>query len=322
MDRSALREILTVRPKDIEAGWKLEEKLAAYCKNSRSLPGVMDRRMRLCLVEQLLESIRRIKYVTIIRNKKSSPRRANPDDTMFDPLRAAVLHAKWGNMEEAFWLVFLFTHFGKHRRNGWSYLKAIYGRLGQGELWDWENTSKDPMEFRDWLTRNLSDIKGVPGGFGNHRKYQSLHPNTSTGTGAAIETYVQWVSPPRTHETLFLDFYLQAGKNPREAFDLLYCSMDMVASFGRTAKFDYLTMIGKLGLAPIDPGSAYIKDSTGPKIGARLLFCGDPHSHVSIKSLDIWLKELDKELLVGMQVLEDALCNWQKSPLRFQPFRG
>ena len=311
-----------MRPKDRQAGLRLEEKLLSFSKKLRLLPGIADERMRLCFVEQLLESIRRIQYVAAIRKRENSPRRVNPNDAMFDPLRAAVLHTKWGNVDEAFWLVFLFTHFGKHRRAGWNYLRAVYGRLGQGELWDWENTSKDPSAFRNWLALNLSKVKEVPGGFGNHRKYQSLHASSSAGTGAAFETYVQWVTPPRAHEELFLDYYAQAGKNSREAFDLLYGSMDAVASFGRTAKFDYLTMVGKLGLAPIEPGSAYIMGSTGPKIGARLLFCGDPQSHASTTVLDSWLKELDRELLVGMQVLEDALCNWQKSPFRFQAFRG
>jgi hypothetical protein len=34
------------------------------------------------------------------------------------------------------------------------------------------------------------------------------------------------------------------------------------------------------------------------------------------------LIELDADLKVGMQVLEDALCNWQKSPAHFERFRG
>jgi hypothetical protein len=58
--------------------------------------------------------------------------------------------------------------------------------------------------------------------------------------------------------------------------------------------------------------------STGPVQGARLLF----GNHENPVNLDRWLVELDAELQVGMQVLEDALCNWQKSPERFKPFRG
>jgi hypothetical protein len=77
-------------------------------------------------------------------------------------------------------------------------------------------------------------------------------------------------------------------------------------------------MLGKLGLAPIEPGSTYIKGSTGPRKGATLLF----GRQADAAELDSWLVELDTHVNVGMQVLEDALCNWQKSPSKFVPFRG
>ena len=34
------------------------------------------------------------------------------------------------------------------------------------------------------------------------------------------------------------------------------------------------------------------------------------------------LDVLDADLNVTMKVMEDALCNWQKSPVRFVHFRG
>jgi hypothetical protein len=105
-------------------------------------------------------------------------------------------------------------------------------------------------------------------------------------------------------------------------FDDLYRSMCSVASFGRLARFDYLTMLGKLGLAPIEPGSTYMMGATGPLDGARMLFTGDSTAAVAARQLDQWLVELEAVLRVGMQVLEDSLCNWQKSPERFVPFRG
>jgi hypothetical protein len=97
--------------------------------------------------------------------------------------------------------------------------------------------------------------------------------------------------------------------------------MRVVTRFGRTARFDYLTMVDKLGLAPITPGSAYLQGSTGPVEGARLLFGGSRTAVLSPTELDRWLGDLDARLHVGMQVLEDALCNWQKSPGRFEAFR-
>ena len=95
--------------------------------------------------------------------------------------------------------------------------------------------------------------------------------------------------------------------------------MEVVASFGRVARFDYLTMIGKLGIADISPGSTYLSGSTGPLLGARLLFGNSTLSHSVLNS---YLNDLGMHINVGMQVLEDALCNWQKSPDVFKPFRG
>jgi hypothetical protein len=77
-------------------------------------------------------------------------------------------------------------------------------------------------------------------------------------------------------------------------------------------------MLSKLGLAQVEPGSTYMNGSTGPLRGARLLFGGN----YAAPDLDGWLVDLDGELHVGMQVLEDALCNWQKSPEIFKSFRG
>jgi hypothetical protein len=106
------------------------------------------------------------------------------------------------------------------------------------------------------------------------------------------------------------------------AFDDLYQSMKAVKRFGRTARFDYLAMVGKVGLAPIEPGSAYLENSTGPITGARLLFGGRKTAELSPRELNQQLVELNTELNVGMQVLEDALCNWQKSPNQLKRFRG
>jgi len=46
-----------------------------------------------------------------------SPNRANPDSDLFDPERAAILHARSGNYDEAIWLIFLSIHFGKHAKS-------------------------------------------------------------------------------------------------------------------------------------------------------------------------------------------------------------
>jgi hypothetical protein len=76
-------------------------------------------------------------------------------------------------------------------------------------------------------------------------------------------------------------------------------------------------MIAKLGLADIVAPSAYLGRATGPAQGARALFGVSGTS-----GLDDALLSLDRYLEVGMQVLEDGLCNWNKSPETFKAFRG
>ena len=217
-------------------------------------------------------------------------------------------------------MVFFFVQFGKHKTGGWRYSREVYGRLGEEGRWDWAATSADPYGFREWLGENEAGIRrpGVPGGFGNHRKYESLNAWGNNGTGATFATYIQWIRPPRTHTELFEQTLEEADGHPREAFGRLYRSMNGIARFGRVARFDYLAMVANLGLSDIEPDSTHLLGSTGPLAGARLLL-GDGENNRQLETL---LVELGDHLGVTMQVLEDALCNWQKSPNVFVPFRG
>ena len=308
-----------VRTGELALASRLEIDLRRYGEVRRSLPGIDSAACCQSLVEQLIESMRRIKYVHVMRERPISDRRTDPNDSLFDPLKASVLYRRRGQWDEAFWMVFLFVHFGKHPRKSWRYARRIYGKLGSSERWGWFNTSVDPAAFSDWLHANMNKIRNpsCPGGFGNHRKYQSLDAYSSNGTGATFESYVKWIGPPRTHRELFEQAVRRANGDSRTAFDDLYKAMSSIPSFGRTARFDYLTMIGKLRLAPIEPGSPYLHNATGPLSGARLLFGARNPT-----KLNHWSTELANELGVGMQVMEDALCNWQKNPGKFIPFRG
>jgi hypothetical protein len=314
-----------VRPGDRDRGQNFDQLLRSFSGNRHPLPGVRSTQNREALVEQIVESVRRIEFIDTIARRGISDLRADPSSDLFDPIKAAILYSRRGDADEAFWLVFLSVHFGKHKRAGWRLLRDVYGALGAETRWDWTRTSDNPQAFRQWLANSEAVLKGGDGiarHFGNHRKYQSLDAGAPSGTGAAIESYVKWIRPPRTHEMLIKDAQKEAGENPRELFDYLYRSMTEIISFGRMAKFDYLTMVGKFGLARIEPGSPYLEGSTGPLAGARLLFSGSQSAHMNRQDLDSRSVELGDALGVGMQVVEDALCNWQKSPAKFVPFRG
>ena len=311
-----------MRPGDANVAASLSEQLAHFALEVHELPGIADLAVKAVLIEQILESIRRVRYVSVIRTRPISPLRVAPDSDLFDPLKGAVHFERLGDIEEAFWMVFLFVHFGRNKNTGWRLARDIYGRLGGAQQWSWTLVSANPVDFRDWLNDHratLSEGDGVARRFGNHRKYQSLDARSPTGTGAAVETYVNWVRAGDGHRELFSRAQRECDEEPRLAFDYLYQSMNAVASFGRTARFDYLTMVGKLQLANIEPGSTYMDGATGPLDGGRLLFGNDRMRRREVDSL---LVQLDRYLDVGMQVLEDSLCNWQKNPNEFRPFRG
>lgn len=293
-----------------------------YARGYVQLPGADTISRRNALVAQMVESLRRIEFVKRIAARPIDPRRADPQTDLFDPIRAAVLHNRSGNLDDAAWLVFLATHFGKHVRDGWRLMRDVY--RGNGVPWTYARVANNPEAFEAWLGEAYEWLKGDGIGrrFGNHRKYETLRTDSDRGTSNVLRSYIAWVGSNRGHSGLLADAEAEAGADPKALFDQLYRSMETVISFGRTARFDYLTMIGKLELAGIEPGIPYLIGATGPLSGARLLFGNSKDAKLRAGDLDIEVATLGAHLGVGMQIMEDSLCNWQKSPDKFIAFRG
>ncbi len=294
---------------------RLDSGLLKFSKDNTALVGVTDGLARQTLAKQMIASLRRLDYTAILKNRDIHPDRADPDSELFDPERAALFHARNGNPDEAIWLVFLAIHFGKHSRHGWRMVRDVYSGLGAGP-WTWERASAQPDAFRKWLRGNRASIKGA---FGNHRKYETLDANSKSSTARVIESFVELCTP--SPSSYFAALVRSTGNDPTEIFDAAYQDLT-IARFGRLAKFDFLALLGRMDLAPVKPGSAYLRGATGPLRGARLLVDGDPSSPTSPDVLDGILQRLDQTLGVGMQVMEDSICNWQKSPRKFVHFRG
>lgn len=303
-----------MRPRDLDRASAIDKALTEYSIDSRNLPGISRPEERHALVEQIIESLRRVEFARRLGESDISPRRGDPADAMFDPLRAAILRMRQGETDEAYWLVYLFIYFGRHPVGGWSYVRRIYGALGARPWWTWAEVAVNPAQFCEWMLDHQADIRdGARSGFGNHRKYESLRK-----VGDGVESYVRWVAPPRAHDELFAAARERHNGDPRAAFGYLYKSLLRVDRFGRVATFDSLCMVGKLGFSQIEPDTPHLGGATGPLRGARLLVGAD----MSPSQLDQILLDLGAKLGVGMQVIEDSLCNWQKSPNRFRPFRG
>lgn len=302
---------------------QLSDAIGRYQAEQFPLPGIFNNVHKAVFIKQIIDSIRRVSYVSVIAQNTISNDRGDPNNNLFDPIKAAILHKLSGDIDEAGWLVFLFVHFGKHSRAEWRFIKEVYGKLGDNPYWTWSEITSNPQVFRDWLRANQTQImRGSNRGFGNHRKYQSMDADKPAGTGAAILSYVEWVMQYGGHQQLFQHALNQSNGDPKRAFDWLYHSMNAVISFGRTAKFDYLTMLGKTELAMIQPGIAYLKGSTGPVAGARLMLQGSVANELALQEMENRLITLAQYLEVGLQEMEDSLCNWQKSPASYRLFSG
>lgn len=293
-------------------------RLEVFDKTVAPLVGMRPFENRFAFALQLVDSVQRIRYVSTMveRRDRMSPDRANPASDLFDPIQAAIL-MKDDDFEEACWLIFIATHCGRNLRKKWLLSRELYGGLGQ-QTWTWKRISANPGSFRTWLRNNRAHIHGA---FGNHRKYESLNDGPK-GTGLIFASYVDWVLSFGSHADMFSQAKAVAKGDPKRAFHRLNDSMRRVLRFGRTGRFDYLTMIGKVRLADIEPGMAYLVEATGPLSGARLFFDGDVNSKSSEKALEARIAELDEHLGVGKQVMEDSMCNWQKSPNKYIGFRG
>lgn len=291
--------------------------LQQYESSNGPLPGLASATVREVFIAQLIDSERRVQYVRQLGTRPISDAVLTSGGRIFDPLRGALLMAQRGKHDEACWLVFLSAHFARNRRTEWQLAGDFYNQLGSGGQWTWTEASGRRQDLLDWLDANRVALTSAGGRFGNHRKYESLG---TSGTGQAITTYIDWVGP--NHRDLFARVAPSTAV-PRERFAQLYKSMAEVARFGRVGRFDYLTMLYKLGLADIEPDACHIDGSaTGPKDGARLLLMGGLSQGVRAAALESQLAVLCDVLRLTFDVLEDALCNWQKSPAVYVFFAG
>ena len=307
------------RIKDQQKFDELSNLLDTFLKAQTPLVGLTQPNRKSVLVAQLIDSIRRIEYLRLTSEKSRSATLYMPYSGSFQPYGGAAALHKIGRTDDAYWLVYLATHFGKHKADGWNLTEDFFGRFGQGGVWDWATASQNPQAISHWLADIYPHVTstGRSRRFGNHRKFETLKPGPK-GTGHATATYIEWILSYGSHQELIGRVHQLVGQNPKEVFAYLYKELDKVAKLGRLGKFDLLCNLSNLLIAPILPDKAYIALSTGPKAGAKLLF-GNGHS---LKQLETACVELAEHLDVSPQVIEDALCNWQKKPDKYVYFRG
>jgi hypothetical protein len=295
--------------------------LRQFEKEVAALPGIHDLNHADVLVLQMVSSIRRIEYIRILNGREIDARRCDPKDDLFDPILGALHLSRAGQPEEAVWLTFFGTNFGKHGQDGWKLARNIYGSFGAGPDWTLVTYQANKPIFEQMLVNHAALLAdpSLSGRYSNHRQYVSKRADV---IAKAVESFFDLIQMHGGFHGLLVDVNKQRGQEPGETFDGLFTRLDAVSGFGRLAKFDFLTMIGKLQLAPISPNSTYLNGATGPLRGARLLFEGSTESLATARNMGSLADRLDDYLHVGKQVIEDSLCNWQKSPDVYEYFSG
>ena len=283
------------------------------------LPGIATAQRRQSWAQQIVSSLRRISYTDTLLARGVDRSRCDPYSGIFDPVRGAIIHHREGRLDEAVWLTFILTHFGKHAVDEWELAENVYGSFGAGPVWTFLRYGASPTAFESMLAANVGNL--ASGRYSNHRKFLSKKPDAVART---FRTYYAWQTEFGGFHDRLIATHASVGQEPRAAFDALYKSMKEVIGFGggRLGRFDFLTMLGKLQLAPVAPGSVYLDKATGPLAGARLLFFGNRDHGITGNALESRVNALDDILGVGKQVIEDSLCNWQKSPDVYEYFRG
>jgi hypothetical protein len=299
------------------------EKIGEIDAQFGHLPGIVSAQRRRCWAQQIVSSLRRISYTDALIVRGVDAARCDPLSVIFDPVRGSLHFQRNGQLDEAVWITFVLTHFGKHAVDEWKLAANVYGSFGPGPVWTFAQYAADPAGFENMLDVNsgqLADSR-ISGSFSNHRKFQSKKPKAIAET---FRTYYEWQTEFGGFRDRMIATHASVGQEPHAAFDALYKSMKGVFGFGggRLGRFDFLTMLGKLQLAPIVPGSVYLDKATGPLAGARLLFFNNRDHGITGKALEPHVDALDQILGVGKQVIEDSLCNWQKSPDAYVYFRG
>lgn len=253
-------------------------------------------------LEEVQDSVRK---QDLIRHRRfrGSP---NISDPAFHPY-AAIVELARTNVEEALWLTFLVTLCGpRGKRDRWESVKGLYGAFGMGIPWSWSTIRANPGALRRWLRDHRSDVRRLR--FGNHRKYETHDPEKRNSTADVVESYVQWVEKEGQGRQAAIFEEATRGRSPEAAFDELYRQI-RVTRFGRTARFDWLCLVGALRIYALEPGQCYLRGASGPLAGARKMF-----RHRPTRELEMEAVSLARALVVPIEAIEDSLCNWQKRP--------
>lgn len=261
------------------------------------------------LALQLIDSVEQEAAIKALLDRDIGEQCCDPTSEEFNPIKA-VIYLKDKDYDEACWLSFLLIYTNDSEKTDWAFMRKLYGGVGlnlkTALTWQQVNKSFDHrMALLEQLSSSLALSDPKPK-FGHHRAYESINH-----LPIAVSSYIDFINEQGGHQTLFRPKGTTLDKTAY--FQKLYALIRKnVYRFGRLSTFEYLCLLGKMGLADVEPDSCYIAEASGPKRGAKLLF-----GMLDDAKLDDHAIGLADYLNVGYQELEAAICHWQKSPDRY-----
>lgn len=223
--------------------------------------------------------------------------------TGYNPLGEARERYLAGDRDEAIWLYFVATLIGWERSDSVDrFLCTLHG----DERATWRQVAADGAIASSRIEASAEALRREAP-FGNHRKYETHRG--ARGSAWVVRSFIRWAgSSPSAR----IDSIVCGASSQECAFDLLYRSLDDVYRFGRTARYDFSRLLANLD-SRLKPGGCYLQGSSGPRRGVALLFLGRPSARRSeLSSLEEHCRELASVCDVDLQVIEDAICQWQK----------
>lgn len=260
------------------------------------------------LAKQTYDSIRRI---MIYETYKTKAYQAVKDKkSFFDTSTPFVLGQRTDlSLQNRIWIIYLATYFGKSNKSQWTlFNRATF--YSNYDIVEFGWIKSDINEYFDYLL-TFDFFENCT--FSNHRKFTAKSLEGEKGLFKSARYFMENIETYTPYNMMnFHDFFKASQKIP---------------NFGRLAGFDFTSSLVKCGFNIYEPQSMYAEHSTGPlQALADLLKLTKNDSSVGAakklaKEMMEWFKSNSEIFMLG-QVLEDAICNWQKDKDKYIRYTG
>ena len=272
------------------------------------LTGKIDSNKLNILAKQTFDSIRRIQiYETYKIKALQASQEKRPFIYTSNPFVLAQRPDL--NFENRAWIIYLATYFGKSNKSKWTLFNRSVFRKDQSII-KFDQIQSDLDGYFKYLY-SFDFFQDCT--YSNHRKYTAKKLLGSKGLFRSMEYFVN-------------NFELYSSEDEME-FHEMYLLSQKIPNFGRLGGFDFTSSLVKCKFNVKEPKSMYADHSTGPLQALELLLklTNNNSSLASQKQLswDLmeWFLKKSKIFMTG-QVLEDAICNWQKDTRKYIRYTG